>query len=316
MAPYSLVAAVYRNWPWKLLSMSVAFALFYVIRAQISDTVTISVPVLVEPVSGTAIESVTPSSVQVTFRGSSRSLQQIDRRDIIADLTPPRFRMDDEKQQESLEIKPRNIKGTDGLQIVQIVPQTVEVRFDRQAFFSFPLDLPVLTGRPLKGAASVSLETNVVRVTGSLRTLGELRRAGVRLQTTPIDIEGIAQGFSTRIRVLPPPNTVLGSIVPLELSALVTLSMRNIQRDIPDVPVRIVQSKTQKNRFFAKPSYVTVRLFGRSEVLQSIKADSIAVFSETEGTNVLTRICVPPEIAIERAVLIPETVSLQAEELN
>lgn len=316
MAPYSLVSAIYKHWPWKLLSLAVAFALFYAIRAQISDTVTISVPVLVEPASGTAIESIAPSSVQVTFRGSSRSLQQIDRRDIIAELTPPRFRVDDEKQQDKLEIKPRNIKGTDGLQIVQIVPQTIEVRFDRQATFSFPLDLPVLTGRPLKGVASVSLETNIVRVTGSLRTLGELRRNGVRLQTTPIDTEGATQGFSIRVRVLPPPSTVLSSIVPLELSALVTLSTRNTQRDFPDIPIRIVQSKTPGKRLFARPSYATLRLFGRSEVLQSVRPESLAVFAEMDGTNVLTRICIPPEIAIERAVIIPETLSLQPEELN
>lgn len=316
MAPYSLVSVIHRNWPWKLLSLAVAFALFYVIRAQISDTVTISVPVLVEPASGTAIESVSPSSVQVTFRGSARSLQQIDRRDILAELTPPRFLMDDEKQQDTFEIKPRNIKGTDGLQIVQIVPQAVEVRFDRQATFSFPLDPPVLTGRPLKGVASVSLETNIVRVTGSLRTLGELRRNGVRLQTTPIDTEGVAQGFSARIRVLPPPSTMLSAIVPLELSALVTLSTRNTQRDFPDIPIRVVQSRTPGKRLFASPPYATLRLFGGSEVLQAVRTESLAVFAEKEGTNVLTRICVPPEIAIERAVIIPETVSLQSEESN
>lgn len=316
MTSYPLLSAIYKNWPWKLLSLAVAFALFYVIRAQISDTVTISVPVLIDQVSGTAVESITPSSVQVTFRGSANSLQQIDRRDILAELAPARFRGDDEQQQDTLEIRPWNIKGADGLQIVQIEPQAVKVRFDRQVTLSFPLDPPVLTGRPLKGVASVSLETNTVRVTGSLRTLEELRRTGARLQTTPIDTEGIAQGFSARVRVLPPPNTVLSSIVPLELFALVTLSTRNIQRDFPDVPIRVVQFKMQNKRFFAKPPYVTIRLFGRSEILQTIKAESLAVFAEAEGSNVLTRICIPPEIAIERAVIIPETVSLQSEELN
>lgn len=316
MASHSLVSTIYKNWPWKLLSLAVAFALFYVIRSQISNTVTISVPVLVTPITGTAIESVTPSSVQVTFRGSANSLQQIDRRDIIAELSTPRFRMDDEKEQDILEIKTRNINGTDGLQIVKIEPQSVVVRFDRQATFSFPLDLPILTGHPLKGVASVSLETNIVRVTGSLRTLGDLRRAGIRFQTTPIDTEGAAQGFSTRIRVLPPPSTVLSSIVPLELSALVTVSTQNTQRDFPDIPIRVVQSKLQGKRFLANPPYVNIRLFGRSEVLQSVKAESLAVFAEAEGSNVLTRICVPPEMAIERVILIPETISLQPEEMN
>ncbi len=308
----AFAARILKDWPWKLGSLLLATIVFYSIRQQISATETISVPVVVEARPGIAIESVEPATVHIRLRGSAKRFDQLQRRAIAANISPD-FSVTSGSKVKEYSISRRHLQGMEGFQLEDVSPKTVTVRFDRQSTLDLPLDEPILIGKPLRGIARATLSTNVVRVTGSHNTLEELRRAGAHLQTTPIEVEGRTRNFTENVTVLPPPMVVLSEINPRIISATVDILTENIEREFAHIPVRVTQSTDANVRLYADPSYVTLRLTGRTDLLQKITADELAVFAQGLDTNTTLSVCVPHELVIEKILVIPDAIRLLPE---
>jgi len=307
-----------RDWQWKLLSAAIAAVIFSTIRARISETIAIAVPVAVETDPGVAVASVDPLSVQVTFRGSSAGLQQLDRRDLAVLIAPHGMR--DGETTAQIAVNRRRIRGAEGLQIVQVEPSSVRVRFDAQGTVSLPVAEPPLNGKPLRGTARVSYQPEKVEITGSKRALEELRNTGGQLQTLPIDVEGRSQSFTTRVRVLPPAGIVLSTIDPIEIIARVEIAIEQVTREFAHQPVRIIQALEPGRRLHADPPYVTVRLTGRADIVQAVAPESLAVFVAETGDPEAARtngvqpiVHTPHELAIDGVSTFPETIRLLPE---
>lgn len=302
---------IVRNWPQKLLAFAISTVIFFMLRALISNSVTLTIPVKVECGEDAAVEAVFPSTVQVTFRGSAADIRGLDQRDI--DVFLQIFPMTaDTNGKVRVNLRHRNIRGTRDVQVVDFVPKQVDVQLDHRSTITLPVSTPTLTGKPLRGLATVALSHNAVQVTGSRRALKLLEEEKVQLLTTPIDVEGAPQDFSTRVKVLPPPNVVVHSITPLTLLATVTITTTNIFREIPLVPVRVVQPVAGK-RLIPTPSLVTVKLTGRGDIIGNLTSESVAVFAEQDQTNTLIRIWTPPDKKFEHAEVIPSQILLSPE---
>lgn len=300
-----------RKWPQKLLAFAIAYGSFFILRGLISEPVTLTVPVRAVGGERIAVESVEPSTVQVTFRGSDVDIRGLDRQEVEALLQISPI-SSEEDGLVSCPIRRWNIRCPRGVQVVTIKPDKVQVRLDRSSTMAIPVSLPPLVGKPLKGLATVTLAESKVQVSGSRRALQMLAREGVSLQTSAIDIEGAPQSFSTRVTVLAPPNIAVQSIHPLTLSAVVTISTENIFREVSHIPVRVVQPASGP-RLMATPSFVTVRLTGQGDVIERLGSEAIAVYAELDQTNTSVRVWTPGELKLERAEVIPSQVVLSPE---
>lgn len=283
----------------KLLSVVLGIVLFYGIRSNIGNTVTLTVPVRVDVAAGVAILTPDPSVVKVMFRGALGELRGLEEEDIAVVIRPKAVTPGGT---EVVRLRARNIQGRTDARVVSIYPDTTLLRFDREIVQRFKVDVPTTSGTPLRGRVAIEYEPDEVTLRGPEQKLAQLREEGVRLQTEPIDVEGRVQSFTKSVAVQPPSDVWIASIDPPEVRVKVSLVTEIAQREIPRIPVMMVGAPTNRVSARIEPEHVTLTLGGRADVLNRLLPDTLTVFVDMRGHTAGTTYELPVNVYLPQGL--------------
>jgi diadenylate cyclase len=302
------------DWPWKVLALFVATVIYLMVRSRISHVQTVAVPVEIEREPGIAVLTVEPLSVRVTFRGAAADIQRLPALELKAVLRP---HVTARGGRERVQVSGRDIRGRGALRIVELDPKVVLVTYDRQGQVAFPVAEPVVEGKPLRGRVQIDYSPRTAVVTGARLHLDQSLTNGVQLQTEPVDVEGRLQGFTRRLRILPPDGVWMTEVQPPEVTARISIVADRSTSELRDVPVLVAQSPGDTTHWQPDPPVVSIRLSARAEIIQSIRMDVVRAFVDarlvaaapTNGLPVF--VYLPPEVAVETAETEPRQVRLR-----
>jgi YbbR domain-containing protein len=302
------------DWPWKALALFVATAVYLMVRSRISYVQTVAVPVEVEREPGIAVLTVEPLSVRVTLRGTAADIQRLATLDLKAVVRP---RATARGGAERVPVSARDIRGRGALRIVELDPKAVRVTYDRQGQVAFPVAEPVIEGKPLRGRVQIEYNPRMAVVTGARLHLDQSLTNGVQLQTEPVDVEGRVQGFTRRLRILPPDGVWMTEIQPPEVTARINIVADRSTSELRDVPVLIAQTPGDPTRWQAEPPVVSIRLSARAEIIQGIRPELVRAFVDARATATASTnglpvfVYIPPEVAVDTAETVPHHVRLR-----
>jgi YbbR domain-containing protein len=303
------------EWREVLLSLLLACVIFFTVRENISNIATYPVDVEIERDPGMAVMAVRPMSVRVTFRGALSELRALDPRNLRVLVRTPR--PDRIGGTVRVVLHGRNVRGRGSTRVVGLDPAEVQISFDHQGEREFAVAPPATEGAPLRGRAEVSYEPRTVRVRGARLQLDQIHAEGTRLQTEAVDVEGRAQSFVRRVRVVPPAGAWMPEILPDAVTATVTIVTERAMREFSGVPVRVAgPAGAATAGLTADPARVNLRVTGRAEALRELLPEDLCVFADVADPTaastgaVPVRVFLPPGAAAESAVAVPDAVRL------
>ncbi len=263
----------------KLLSLLLGILTFYAIRGATSDETTIEIPVNIRmEEEGIAILERDPSSVKVTFRGSTEDILRLAQKHIKAEVKAViKPKAKNPTGSEQVNINPRNIAGTGGgVRVVNIEPRSVIVALDREVEKEFLVAEPETIGEPLLGKVEISYEPRTVRIYGPKRRLEEAKNV---VATEPVRVEGRVESFTTEVRVIPP-ITWGSEIDPETIDVNVRIVTQSISRQWTNVTVLAMSPQGREVKYRFDPSTVDVTVQGRKTLVENINEKQVYVFAD------------------------------------
>ena len=211
-----------RDGDWKMLSAVVAAVIFILIRMTIGYTNVFNAPVKVTVrAPGVALQSQIPGEVKVELKGARDDIQTFDSSRLKVEVVVNAVEQD--VRDETIRIRRNHVQGSGKLRVRRIEPSEIYVRYDPETETEMKLAAPVLAGVPLQGEASVVLRRGSVKVKGPESRLAILLEKNIMLPTEPIEVSGKTQGFTKRVKVVPPTDSGISSVYPEEVDADVTI---------------------------------------------------------------------------------------------
>ncbi len=300
----------------KLLSLLLGVLTFYAIRGATSDETTIEIPVNVRmEEEGIAILERDPSSVKVTFRGSTEDILRLAQKHIKAEVkTVIRPKAKNPTGSEQINIHPRNITGAGGgVRVVNIEPKSVHISLDREVEKEFLVAEPETIGEPLLGKVEISYEPKTVRIYGPKRRLEEAKNV---VATEPVRVEGRVESFTTEARVIPP--IAWGSeIDPETIDVTVNIVTESISRQWTNVAVLAMSPQGEEVKYRFIPPTVDVTVHGRKAMVKNVLRKHVSVFADCteldlDRTNMApVHVHLPPGTDLQ-ATVEPEKIRVRA----
>lgn len=304
------------NWVLKLFSMVLAVLSFVAIRSATSFEVPYDIPIKVEveEKKGVAILDQQPLSARVTFRGSREDLRRLEQERIKVAV---KATAESVMGEENIIISPRNVTGFSGVMVAKIRPHVVRIKYDSETEKTFRVAPPETEGQPGRGKVQITYTPKEVKIRGSKSRLEELVARGENLvETAKVDVDGIEDSFTTRVRVLQPPDTWVAKIKPSEIRVKIQIVTEKATRGITNVTVLAIMQQDRAANVSFEPETVNITLTGQKEVLDGIKEQQVKAFVDCTDiimsvTNELpVNIHLPAEI--EASVLVePRTVKVR-----
>ncbi len=211
------------NGDLKVLALVIAFVVFGLIRTTIGHPEIYTAPVRVTiNAEGVAILRYSPSEVEIELKGSADDIRSFDRTQLKVEV-----KIDSAPKEKiaNVTLVRRNIVGSGKLRVGKITPDEIRVEYDQEFEMTMRVKEPELLGKPLQGEASVRLISNEIKVTGPESQLQKLIEKSVLIPTESIDVTGKTQSFIKRIKVLPPNDSGISQVKPMELEARVDITI-------------------------------------------------------------------------------------------
>lgn len=292
-----------REWKYLLVSLGIAIVVFFLVQGEVIHETTLRIPVRMADYSEGLrrrdapidIEA-TPSEreVNVSFRGDSGELAALGSGASIEILVPypSQRKLDDALAGDGMvEVALRRgfVHGARAREArpVRFEPPSVSIMIDESAEAPFKVEA-TLTGTPATNHvvdARRDLQfVNEAMVRGPKSRIKSLGEAGVVLRTDPIDLEGRAQNFETRVKIRPPVDVPEAKIDPPEVTVKVTVSetadSQSMIGEISNVPVRVTQETGGLwASWDAEPSFVTLRVRGNTNSIDMIRSKQSRLFT-------------------------------------
>jgi YbbR domain-containing protein len=225
-----------RTWGLRLLALGIAIGIWF--NASVEDRLVSSEKVVEAAVSynrphGFLVINQVPN-VNVRLTGSKKAIRQ---------LIPYMVNVQVELSQRqvglvSVPLTPENVLMPDGLEVVSIEPNTVQVDLEREVTQRLPV-VPKLTGEPAAGSTVGELEVfpNQVLVTGPEPMLSRVDS----LSTRPISLDGHALTFEELVAVVPP-DPLIQVVQPTKVTVKVPME----QPSVAPVPAKPRKEKGKK----------------------------------------------------------------------
>ena len=268
------------NWSLKVLALILAFLTFYGIRSVTSDKVVYDLPLRIDAGEWIAMHD-QQKSVSVTFRGSDSDLKKLDpnRMEVLVST-----RVDQNGSTRRIMIGTRDVyhRAGPGVRAVNIVPESVQVSFDRRIEKIVPVAPPVVTGRPLIGKAEVDYYPREVKLRGPSRSL-----AGKKIvEVERIDIEGCKASFSKQVAVFCPGEIGKYEIEPSEINIEVNIVTESASRQLEKKKIMAIVEQNGSYDVVCEPDVVSVFLYGSEKVLDGVQPDMVKVFVDCTSLDV------------------------------
>jgi YbbR domain-containing protein len=211
-----------RTWGLRLLALGIAIGIWF--NASVEDRLVSSEKVVESAISynrphGFLVINPRPN-VNVRLSGSKKAIRQ---------LLPYMVSVQVELSQRqvglaSVALKPENVLLPDGLDVVAIEPNTVQVDLEREVTLRLPV-VPKLTGEPAAGSTVGELEVfpNQVLVSGPEPMLSRIDS----LSTRPISLDGHALTFEEPVEVVSP-DPLIQIVQPTKVTVKVPMEQPSV----------------------------------------------------------------------------------------
>jgi YbbR domain-containing protein len=268
-----MLDVVTRNWPLKLLSVALAFAIWIAVTGEESILRDFNVPLDITLNEEHTLASSPPTTVTVRLRGSENRLTGLNpvAMSFGVDLT------DAIPGERTVELTPTNLEGLPrGFDVELIAPVRLSVVVDELLQKDLPVNA-MLTGQPPQGYAyySARVVPRTITVEGP-RTEIETLEA---IRTDPINLEGRTAPFIVRVgaAATSPAIRVTGA---RSLEVRIDVDTAPVEAVIESVPIVI---SGQVYEATASPETVEVTLFGPPTLLENIGPDRIRAVADVAG---------------------------------
>jgi YbbR domain-containing protein len=253
------------NWPLKLLSLTLAFAIWVSITGEDRVVQDFKVPLEIGLPDNFVLASHPPTTVDVRLRGAESLMRRLEPLPMLVrveldDLTPgPR----------EVILTENDLTGVPrGVEVDFIDPVRTPIVVDALARREVSLE-PTFLGRPAEGFTlyNARLTPSRMRVEGPETNVATLEV----LRTTPIRLDDRSEPFVARVNVVPEGEFIRLLDSPL-VNVRVVVDMAASERRIGSVPVRVLAGGPGTT---VEPPQVDVVLSGPPRLLELIDASQI-----------------------------------------
>jgi YbbR domain-containing protein len=179
----------------KVLSVGLAVLLWLVVAGEQTAERSLRVSLELEQFpSGLELQNEPPSTVDVRVRGQSSALARLTGADVVAMLDLSKA----SPGQQIFPLNPEAIQAPDDIQVVQVIPASLTLAFEKTATRLVKVD-PPLQGHPAAGfeVGDVTCDPSEVEVIGPATAIARLQSAF----TEPIDIDNASRDVQRIVKV-------------------------------------------------------------------------------------------------------------------
>ncbi len=277
LSPERLRQVFTRNLALKLLSLAIAFSIWFFVNFGERDTEeTLKVPLELRNIPAhLMIASPTVDFIDLRVSGPRALLGRIDRNRLAITMElggvrpgPAVFRLDTD----SLNL-PRGVK------VLRITPAQVTLELERVGHKSVPVHLR-LSGKPPPGLQVVDTKVapDSVQVTGPASDVEDVQAAN----TEPLDLHNAGAGTIERELSLEPPSEYL-AFSASRVAAQVRIEEQFATREFKHIAVTVRNASLP---YSVSPDHVRLTVRGPRRLLDSLELTDGAVYIDAEGENV------------------------------
>jgi YbbR domain-containing protein len=215
-----------------------------------------------------------PATVDVRLRGSSALLSRLQPGEIVAVLdlgtARPGSRL--------FHLRNDEVRAPYGVEVAQVVPGTLAIDLEKSGRRTVPI-LPAVEGQPAPGFVSgrVTSDPPTVEVVGPESRIRDLAGA----TTEPISIAGARERVRDQVNV-GVPDSAVRLAQPQTANVVVEVVPAPVELEISGVPIRWRNLGTGL-RAQVQPSLTRVRVRGRRDALDGLRADAIQAYVDLAG---------------------------------
>ena len=265
----------FHNIGLKIVSVFIAVLLWLVVAGEQPAERGLRVPIELQNLPATIeVVDLPVETVDVRVRGPSGTLSRLAAGDMVAVLDLQAAR----PGQRLFHLTPDQIRTPFGVEVTQVNPPTVAMRFETAATRAVPV-APAVIGEVAKGFVirDITAVPPTVEVIGPQSAIQRLSEA----LTEPVSVEGAKTSVREAVTVgAASPNVRLK----IAQRAIVTVDVvpAPTEQTLDRVPVR-VRNVASGLRSRAIPSVVTVRVRGSREAVDRLRGDAVTVFVDVAG---------------------------------
>ncbi len=265
----------FHNIGLKIVSVFIAVLLWFVVAGEQPAERGLRVPIELQNLPATIeVVDLPVETVDVRVRGPSGTLSRLAAGDMVAVLDLQAAR----PGQRLFHLTPDQIRTPFGVEVAQVNPPTVALRFETAATRAVPV-APAVIGEVAKGFVirDITAVPATVEVIGPQSAIQRLSEA----LTEPVSVEGAKTSVREAVTVgAASPNVRLK----IAQRAIVTVDVvpAPTEQTLDRVPVR-VRNVASGLMSRAIPSVVTVRVRGSREAVDRLRGDAVTVFVDVAG---------------------------------
>jgi len=237
-----------------------------------------------------------PQTVSVRVRGSSSVLSQIELGSIVAVIDAQAAR----PRRQYFHLTPGDVRAPFGVEIMQIAPGTVPLRFERRLVRTVPVE-PAQEGTPAEGfvITSIAVEPRTVAIEGPESAVAAVKSAA----TESINVQSASGRIEewVTIRVDDP---LVRLVTPQAARVVVDVRPLPAVRTLANVPVAARNGRSRPAPS-PSPARVRVEVRGPKALVEGLDAASLAAFVELAGLkpgryNLPVKVEAPPGVEAVR----------------
>jgi len=268
-----MLELLFRNWPLKVLSLLLAFAIWVAVTGENRIVQDFRVPLDITLPANLVAGEAPPTTVNLRLRGPETIFRRLDPLplEINVDLR------DAGPGPRNVLLSAEQVSGVPGgAEIVLLEPDRFRLLLERRANRLLPV-VPAFAGQPAKGYTvyDVILDPESIEVEGPDSKVSGL----TRLRTDPIRLDGKMTPFSVGVGVVPTTPEVR-VVDPRPLEARVIVDLAPVTTTLSGVPV-VLAGKVYEG--YSVPGTLAVTLSGPPALLRGLRADRLRAVVDVEG---------------------------------
>jgi YbbR domain-containing protein len=295
----------FRHLGLKFLSIGIAVLIWLSVAGEqiVDRSVRAPLEIMNTP-AGLELIEFPPQTVDVRVRGSSSVLSELGAGSIVGvlDLSSAKEGL------KTFSLSSQNISAPFGISVVQVLPSTITLRFERTATSVVPVRI-VLHGDPAAGFVATHRSVDPARVTvvGPGSAVKDLKEALAELS-----IQDARQSVKDRVALRVPDPVRFRDRADEHAVVTVGIEPEPVERTMAGVPVRLTNAPPRGAD--VEPPTVSVRLTGRTDLVGVLRGEDLVVFVDLAGLargryNLPVRVV--PQQGLEILRTEPATVSIR-----
>ena len=216
------------------------------------------------------------ATVQLTVRGSESKIKKLDMQTIRGEVEISRTAQGFESGSAVLYLDPKIFDCPQGIEIVSIEPEMLEIPVQRRTSRDIPIE-PIVSGRPRQGMAHDGgrCSPDMVTVSGPERGIRNLEKIRTEQVVIP---DGESRSFSKSVDLISPGEEFVMNISKTDVTVNITTDM---SRRLPrKVAVQWHIPLNRKLAVRAETDAVAVTVAGQQDEINSITGEDIMVYAD------------------------------------